>query len=60
MSWVWWGMPIISALGKWRQEDQVFKVTPQLHMELEVIWAIETLSQSKQTKQEQDQIISIP
>lgn len=25
MSWVWWFVPVIQALERWRQKDQKFK-----------------------------------
>jgi hypothetical protein len=36
---VWWWVPVLPALGRWRQEDQEFKVNLSFIVSLKTVWA---------------------
>lgn len=48
------------ALGRWGQEDEAFKVILSYLRNWKLSWATVTFSQNKQTKGEQNQILSTP
>lgn len=43
INWVWEYMPILPTLGKWRKENQMFKVIFEYIVSLRPIWATRDL-----------------